>query len=146
MFTGKIPYLTKGPFALFYGGTDILPKLSSESGGSHLTIASSVTVTFLFLMMIFKKLKTRNLPTQQRLTELVVTNFLNVFSMFFILCILIITTWRSFNHTNIIKKNSSLTKDKIEKSPEDYWFDMLIIALFETLVQSVSFVTNPALR
>ena len=97
-------------------------------------------------MVMFKKLKTRNLPTQQRLKELVVTNYLNVFSMFLILVILVFLTLQLLTHKNTIKKNSSLAKDKTEKSPDDYWVDLLIIAVVETVIQLISFITNPALR
>ena len=30
---GKIPFLTKGPFAMFFGGESILPELSNQVGG-----------------------------------------------------------------------------------------------------------------
>ena len=138
--------MTKGPFALFYGGAEIIPRLSTQSSGSHLSVAYSFSLSLLFLMVMFKKLKTRNLPTQQRLKELVVTNYLNVFSMFFIMVILVFLTLQLLTHKNTIQKNSSLAKDKTEKSPDDYWVDLLIIAMVETVVQSISFITNPALR
>ena len=85
----------------------------------------------------------RKLPTQQRLKELVVGNFLNVFSLVFILAIVACLTWVVAYHFQTIKENS---KSEIKKDPVDYWKDLLMIATVETLFQLIPFINNPALR
>ena len=144
--TGHLPYLTKGPFALFYGGAEIVPLLSSDPAGNPFSIVYLVSLPFLISLLIYKKLKMRKLPTQQRLKELVVNNFLNVYSMIIMLAIVIIMAVTTLIHYKTITKNSILPKDKIPKSPEDYWTDLLMLAMVETMCQSIAFITNPALR
>ena len=52
MLTGKAPVLTAGPWALFYGGTFILPKLPKEQpfpGFGILVLLSCLLWIFVFL-------------------------------------------------------------------------------------------------
>ena len=88
----------------------------------------------------------RKLPTQQRLKELVVRNFLNVFNILLILVVLSLTAIAKLFHLYTIKKNSTASEEEIQKSPEDSVYPLLVIAMIETMCQSFSFLTNPALR
>ena len=88
----------------------------------------------------------RKLPTQQRLKELVVRNFLNVYSALLILVLLSLAAIAVLFHFYTINKNSTASEEEIQKSPEDSGKHLFVIAMIETMCQSFSFLTNPALR
>ena len=146
MVTGDLPFLTKGPFAIFFGGAAIIPQLSSEPAGNHFSILFLASMALHIFMIIFKKLKMKKLPTHQQLKEIVVGNFLNVFSRLLILAVLPVLTFGVMNHFYSIDKNSALTEEKIQKSPQEFWKNLLVLNMVETMFQSFSFLTNPALR
>ena len=85
----------------------------------------------------------RKLPTQQRLKEMVVGNFLNVLSLLIILALVTFFTGVVTYHFQTINENS---KSNIKKAPVDYWKDLLMIATLETIFQLTPFINNPALR
>ena len=130
-------------FALFYGDFAIIPLLSSESAGCHFTISYLVSLTLLLSIFMLKKLIMRKLPTQQRLKELVVGNFLNVFSLLVILAMVTGFTGVVAYHFQTINENS---KSNIKKAPADYWKDLLVIATLETVFRWTPFIKNPTLR
>ena len=88
----------------------------------------------------------RKLPTQQRLKELVVGNFLNFFSLLIILSMVTCLTMAVVLHFQTINENSIMAKSDIKKAPIDYWKDLLMIAAVETIFQLTPFIINPALR
>ena len=138
--------MTKGPIALFYGDTAIIPLLSPKPTGHHFSIVCMASVTFLFFILLFKTLILRKVPTQQRLKELVVSNFLNVINLRRIMVTVFCLTALLLVHHNTIKENSSLPGHGIGKAAQDYWVDLLVNALVETVFQGVAFISNPALR
>ena len=140
------PYLTKGPYALFYGDTAIIPLLSSESAGMHLLVAFLVSLSLLLAIFVLKKIIMRKLQTPQKMKELVVGNFLNVFSMMIILPMVTLITGAGVFHFQTINENSIMTKTDNKKAPMDYWKDLLMIAAVETIIQLTPFIINPALR
>ena len=46
ILTGGLPYMTKGPFALFFGGNAILPELSDGKAGRHVQFLCLFSVIF----------------------------------------------------------------------------------------------------
>ena len=46
ILSGKQPFLTKGPFAMFFGGDDILSELSDKKSGKHLPLLYLVSTLF----------------------------------------------------------------------------------------------------
>ena len=44
--SGKQTFLTKGPFAMFFGGDDILYELSDKKSGKHLPLLYLVSTLF----------------------------------------------------------------------------------------------------
>jgi hypothetical protein len=88
----------------------------------------------------------RQFPSQQRLKEIVVTNFLNVFKLGVIVFMVSLLTFGLLYHRSTIKKNSEDSEETIEKSAEDHWQNLMIMVLLETIIQSYSFISNPALR
>ena len=46
ILSGKIPFLTKGPWALFFGGKEILHELSNAKPGRHLPYLYLISIIF----------------------------------------------------------------------------------------------------
>ena len=44
--TGELPFMTRGPFAMFFGGQDVLPDLSDRKAGRHVQILYLVSIIF----------------------------------------------------------------------------------------------------
>ena len=88
----------------------------------------------------------RKLQTPQKMKELVVGNFLNVFSMMIILPMVTLITGAGVFHFQTINENSQMTKADNKKAPMDYWKDLLMIAAVETIIQLTPFIINTALR
>ena len=146
MYVGRIPLLTKGPFALFYGGDPIIPHLSSEEKGFPTAWMLTFSVMFHIFLILFKKFKSRKLDFHQRLKESVISNFLNILNSFFILIVCMFITCIAFVHYNTIRNNSGNPKAVLSKAPDDYWTDLVLIACAETGCQFATFFTNPAYR
>ena len=63
IMTGGLPYMTKGPLAMFFGGHEILPELSDRKAGRHIQILCLVSVVFnlsIFCRNKFRKLTNNN--------------------------------------------------------------------------------------
>ena len=63
MYLGHLPKLTKGSFALYYGGKEIVPLLSDKAGSMVSPIYMGCSVIFQLSFFIFKKLKFRKFST-----------------------------------------------------------------------------------
>ena len=146
MNLGRIPLLTKGPFALFYGGHPIIPQLSSEEKGFPTAWMLTLSVLFHIFMIFFRKNKARKLDSHQLLKESVISNFLNIFSSIFILLVCVFLTCVAFVHYNTIRKNSGNPEAILLKDPDDYWIDLAFLACAESGCQFATFFTNPAFR
>lgn len=46
--TGGLPFMTRGPFAMFFGGQDVLPDLSDRKAGRHVQMLYLVSIIFNF--------------------------------------------------------------------------------------------------
>ena len=145
IFSGKSPYLTKGPFALFYGGKEIVPLL--DTGADNFPIAWVLSGIFNLTLVINKRIQARKLTAQQRLRRAVVGNFLNILGNLVILLLIILLSSAAILHYLIIKENSSKpVESHSSKDPEEYWVNLLLIAAIETTFQLYPFFANPALR
>ena len=67
MCTGDLPMLTRGPFALFYGGTEIIPQLSKKSQGHHTSIAILGFVIFQATILVYKKIVAKTCSNRSEL-------------------------------------------------------------------------------
>ena len=65
MFFDVFPMLTKGGFALYYGGDDILDHLEKGSGSPVSPIMMLITFTFQLTSLLFKKHKLKKLYRNQ---------------------------------------------------------------------------------
>ena len=146
MYFGQIPPLTKGPFALFYGGFSIIPHLSSEEKGFPTAWMLTLSVIFHIFLIIFKKIKARKLNSHQLLKESVVSNFLNIFNGWIILIVCVFLTCIALVHYRTIRNNSENPKAVLTKAPDDYWIDLGFIACAETCCQLALFFTSLAFR
>ena len=68
--------ITKGPFALFYGGDEIIPQLSEDFPDWGIPILTFVSVTFQLCLYLFKYLKSCKLKE----------NVLNMYGIIVIIC------------------------------------------------------------
>ena len=146
MAAGKLPLLTKGPFALFYGGEVIIPLLSTEPAGSHFSKVFLTSVAFLIFIVMYKKMILWKLPTQQRLKERVVSNFLNIFTILIILISIGLATFVVMYHYRTIKVFGATSEEGSSPPEKVYWKNIEIFRVIETMLQSFPFITNHALR
>ena len=80
--------VTKGPFALFYGGDKIIPKLSEDFPDWGIPILTFVSVTFQLCLYLFKYLKSRKLNMYaHNLRIIMVENVLNMYGIIVIIFI-----------------------------------------------------------
>ena len=54
MYQEKLPMLTKGPFALFYGGEEILTELSDKSPGRGVPLLIVLSAILQVSLNVFK--------------------------------------------------------------------------------------------
>ena len=165
MLRGSIPLLTKGPFAMFFGGPPIIPHLSSQSPPLTLVIAFCLSISFQLLILLFKQIKLRKLicsteilllkliifrkvySQEQRLKQIIVQNYLNLNKiMFIIFSTIFIFTYILF-HFFTIEGNKKI-QDESQLTGKTYLAPngLVILALFETVVQIIPFYQSYALR
>ena len=56
MYLGYVPMLSKGSFALYYGGEEIIPQLSDQSGSLVCPVFMGSSLIFQLSFLIFKKI------------------------------------------------------------------------------------------
>ena len=57
MITGNHPFLTKGPWAHFFGGPDVISELSDEKSGKHLLFLFLASLLFNLTIFGMDKIK-----------------------------------------------------------------------------------------
>ena len=134
MLTGYIPLLTRGPFAMFYGGQPITGQLSTRPAGNHFNLLYLVSLIFQVAVIILKKAKMRRVTTSTKLRDIIVNNYLNIFSLFVIIGIMLMLSVTVLFHSAATSVTST------------HWKSILFISAIETLVQTIAFVNSPALR
>ena len=88
MFKGTLPMLTKGPFALFYGGEEILDKLSDGLPGKGVPILILCSALFQLFLYVLKKFQARGMKLYtQNLRKSLVENILNMYGIIIIVAI-----------------------------------------------------------
>jgi len=143
ILTGRIPFLTKGPFAMFFGGDAILAELNDETSGKHLPILYLVSTLFSFAIAMIKKHHSRKISRGQQLKELVVGNFLNLLTLSAIILFVTVLTIGLSNHFRTIDANSGVSSNAARTNAIK---SLVIQTCMETFVQLYSFATNSALR
>ena len=141
MFYGLLPLLTKGPFALFYGGESIIGSLSEESPGRgtlNLILGSALFQISLFCM---RQAKSRKLNYTHSLPKILVENILNIYGIIVIIIISLVSVAYVILHHWRIQKNNEENIDK-KLLPREIYF-LYSVILFITVVP---FIKSYALR
>ena len=95
MISGSVPLLTKGPFALFLGGEEMLDVLDDGNPGNALPYLILFSLLFQICVFSFKTIRNRQTETftdyVQNLRKSLVENVLNVYGIMFIVFCNVIT-------------------------------------------------------
>ena len=122
MYTGDLPMLTKGPFALFYGGQQIIPQLSNQSPGHSFQVIILLSLIFQIFLSFYKGIKVKKLGDYASLLrQSVVHNIFNVYSILVILIIFIVSFCYIIRHTLCIEENRGNT-ESVNFIPEEIVF------------------------
>ena len=88
----------------------------------------------------------RRVSTSIKLRDIIVNNYLNIFSLFAIIFIMVMLTLTVWIHFYTIEVNSAATRVDAHTTAPTHWKSILFISAIETLVQAIAFVNSPALR
>ena len=81
--------MTKGPFAIFFGGPELEHLLSSdEKPGKHMWMLYLASVVFNLTIFISKKIYAKKIERNQLLRNIIVGNLSNVFNISVIIILL----------------------------------------------------------
>ena len=142
MFQGTLPMLTKGPFALFYGGEEILDQLSNGSPGKGVPILILSSALFQLFLYVLKKFQARGMKLYtQNLRKSLVENILNMYGIIIIVAISSISLIYIIIHHNSIKENK-----EVKESSKLVPTEILILYSLTMLCVLLPFLRNHALR
>ena len=132
MYYGLLPLLTKGPFALFYGGESIIGDLSEEAPGRGTPILLLGSAIFQISLFCMKQAKSRKLKYTHSLIKTLVENVLNIYGIIVIIAISLVSVAYIILHHWRIQKNND---EKIDKKllPKEIYI-LYSVVLFITVV------------
>ena len=141
MYYGFLPLLTKGPFALFYGGESIIGSLSEESPGRGTLNLMLGSVLFQISLFCMRQAKSRKLEYTHSLLKILVENILNIYGIIVIILISLVSVAYVFLHYWRIQKNN---EEKIDRAllPREIYI-LYSVILFVTVIP---FIKSYALR
>ena len=155
MYLEFVPFLSKGDFALYYGGVEIIPLLSDKSGSLVTPVFMGSSLVFQLSFLFFKRIrlsklkpKTTNVETYFSVVySTLLTGFRNTFT---IIAIIIFTAsglaFTVVHYQRIeARRNEKLGTNKqedIEKIP----FSIYLIAAVFFCLNIAQFLRNDALR
>ena len=142
-----IPLLTRGPLALFFGGKEIIPQLSSSSVKSSnipFYFLVILSLTLQILLAIYKKLKFRKeIQYEQQLKETVLSGVRNVYGQIIIFTGFLACCLDFAIHVFLAKKHQ---ENKNEDNPTSNSANgSFIILVVLSLINFTPFL-NPKLR
>lgn len=133
--------LNKGPFALFYGGNQIIPQLS-ENSPIKMYALFLCSAIFQVSLYILKHSKSRKLNTyKNNLIKTLVENVLNIYGIVVLIIISMASVAYSILHHWNIQKNQ--TKEKTTKLVPT---EIIIIYGVHLLVVVLPYIKSYALR
>ena len=142
MVQGTLPMLTKGPFALFYGGEEILDKLSNGSPGKGVPVLILSSALFQLSLYVLKKFQARGMKQYtQNLRKSLVENILNMYGIIIIVAISSISLIYITIHHSSIKENK-----EVNKSSKLVPTEILILYSLTMFCVLLPFLRNHALR
>ena len=142
----KAPLLTKGPLALFYGGQEIIPFLSTDSTKSSnksMMILVVLSPVLQLLLQLYKKVKFRKaIKIEQQLQQAVMSGVRNVYGSIVIFIGFIGFLGAALVHLYVSEQiqNSEELTEKNMFAPI-FWLTCTFSAMI-----CVAFLRNPKLR
>ena len=141
--------MTKGPLALFYGGQDILPSLSSGSAkSSNMSILILVVLSPVLqgIIQLYKKIKFRKeIQYEQQLQQAVMSGVRNVYSPLVLFVGFLGLFGAAWFHLYVSEKNR---KSKVSKclTVRELFIPIFWMTIIFTFMIWMSFIRNPKLR
>ena len=147
----SVPLLTPGPLALFYGGQEIIPSLSSDLSTATSSNMPNYVLTFLspilqLLTHLYKKIKFRKeIRYEQQLQQAVMSGVRNVYGPFvifvgFLGCIV------AFLFHSYVSKQNSQKAVLHDKTAEELFTPLLWLLIIFSFMIFVTFARNRKLR
>ena len=134
--------LTKGPFALFYGGQQIIPQLTNQTSGKSFQMIILFSLLFQIFLTLYKQVEVKKLNDYASLLKRsLVQNILNVYSIFVILFIFIISFVYIIRHTLYIEEKRK-TMESLNFIPQE----IIFIYVFAGSLVLFPFLRSHALR
>ena len=143
MWLGDLPIMTKGPFALTYGGEEILPLLSKEPPPRGVAVFVVGCILWNCILFIIKIKIQRDSSYINNLKNAMVENVVNVYGIIITIFVAISTSVFIFYHAVIVDRNQKAAPENL--SP---LLPPTIIVLLSVLgfITALPFFTRPALR
>ena len=144
MWLGSVPLLTKGPFALTFGGQAILPILSLESSPVGTYVFCIGSCIFQVLILVIKKARERGSNYMENLQNNLVENVTNVYSILISLSLWLSAGFFILDHFLTVEKNRHEAQHDDLSPLRNPSIDVLFLIL--AFITFLPFCTRPALR
>ena len=145
MYTGHLPLLTKGPFALVFGGSSILPQLSQQAPGRGVPVLIATSAVLQGCVFCVKKIRSRN-QTQDYLKNLwstLVENVTNVHSIVVLFAASVASCGFGLHHMlTVAGHQDTLPEDLSPLLPANFAWLLALMGFASTL----PYLTSRALR
>ena len=143
MWLGDLPIMTKGPFALTYGGEEILPLLSKEPPPRGVAIFVVGCILWHSLLFLIKIKIQRGSSYINHLKNALVENVVNVYGIIITIFVSLSTMVFIFFHAIIVDKNQKSAPENLSPLLPPTIIVLLSVLGFITVLP---FFTRPALR
>ena len=143
MYLGSLPVLTKGPFALMFGGSDILPHLSQLPPGRGLPVLILISTLFHASLFCVKKLRKNNNNYMSNLRSTLVENVSNVYGFISTIVISVFSIGLISQHMLSVKRNLEQSPASLSPLLPDTVIWIFCVVGFVTLMP---FISKHALR
>ena len=147
----SIPLLTRGPLALFYGGEEIIPSLSSDLSTATSSNMPNYVLIFLspilqLLTHLYKKIRFRKeIRYEQKLQLAVMSGVRNVYGPFVIFVGFLGFVLALLFHLHVSQENSKKEVSN-HKTAEELFTPLLWLTIIFSFMIFVTFTRNGKLR
>ena len=147
----SIPLLTSGPLALFYGGQEIIPSLSSDLSTATSSNMPNYVLIFLspilqLLTHLYKKIRFRKeIRYEQKLQLAVMSGVRNVYGPFVIFVGFLGFVFALLFHLHVSQENSKKEVSN-HKTAEELFTPLLWLIIIFSFMIFVTFTRNGKLR
>ena len=143
MWLGDLALLTKGPFALTYGGEEILPFLPKDPPPRGTTIFVVSSVLFQAFLYILKINIQKNISYIQSLKNAMVENVVNVYGIIITIAVCVSSSVFIVYHNLVVERNRTAAPENLSPLLPPTIIMLLTVLAFITVLP---FFTRPALR